>query len=1113
MTDYSNPNNDLTAAAVHEDDEVFPGEVDVALGGEPMTEAEAEQQENLDADLENLIEEAEAGGPPADANGESATEMTGQEIVVDSFGDLILPPDQVEALQQAWSLLITTAGSRENVGELLYNSFYSASSALESLFVTPRAVAAFRFFTGFNVLIANIGDPTRLRMHVESLANTHMKLDISVPRVNVIRDSLVDLYVVELQSKFTTVAAGAFVSMLNYVGGANIYIRNNFQERLQTLQSSWALANDESKNEERMATAEAGGDETEKGDGKGGDEAEGDKHNKKKDDGTQNIPTSFADMFRFNAAVMGFGQNLWMNEILDVFNPIMTNFAAVNRVCEECQVLTVRIAKVSSGKVNLGEFKSCMLASLRSLLPKDWTTAHEVAWSWAWDRMQGFLMEYMGKTLRWEKSLVDLIDSIDEATGYELRTDIYDRFFRQTPAGEAYFKQNVAYLHLLVTKMIGLCVNLYKDPVSTTDEISALGLRHVGYGIPTELFQPFVNVVCDAFRAVGAEEVSLQAFTWVIELIGQMMTRTITEGSTIVMKAINLNSAKAVKGAIACAARGVRAQWMLMITVGTRDISPFLWSVQSGAIEAAHAMLSDLVTIRADRDKYYYEVDYMFQRHPDIVYVFLQDAPGLLVPLFDGLIWRSRVTTGGYRRVNYYLKHLLIDPEEKFAKVVEWIITANDPKLMMHPMIVLLSDIIWNRVALRSFVRRKAWFLVTLVVFVVSQAVLQGLQMDPKDELTRYARFAFRVFIYCFSMGHMIFTHLSQTVTAFKEGQLTTMGKLKIPTYLATKWQDAFNLVLMLILVAMLCTEPIMYCLKQAEEDMLFADDCKAHANVRSFYYTVNMVAMVLYYVLLLDLAVLNNRVSAYVLVCNRMLSEVGLFVGAMLCVLLALSSGFSCLDQDDDQFRTIPSGFLAMWEMLLRLFNTDNYEALHDEPVVLVGVYFYLVISCIFLLNLLIAQLCCSYDAIYADMVGFARIKRCRIIVETMPLVSQRRWESFKESLALDEKIEFNEGDVGVAGGIQVHEPANVHPTREDTIKRVGGTTSPEALWPELDQDVENDKYAKLEALIKKAQDTVAAGGKGSGGSKMESGGAQSGLESGSGISQEGSGIEEEAS
>merc|ERR1719217_1185891 len=470
---------------------------------------------------------------------------------------------------------------------------------------------------------------------------------------------------------------------------------------------------------------------TEEGTGEETGEGSGSKHNgSKMQEGAQNIPTTFKEMFQFNAAVMGFGQNLWMNEVLDLFNNIMSNFSNVGRVQEECYVLTIRISKVATGKINLAEFKSCMLASLRSLLPKEWSTAHELAWSWSWERVEQFLLENMGRTQKWEKALDSLLEGIDEATGYQIRQDIYARFFATTPAGEAYFKQNVTYLHLLVTKVLGLCLMMYKDPVYCVDDISGIGLRHVGYGIPTELFQPFIIVICAVVRDLGVDEVSLKAFTWVLNLIGQMQTRTITEGSTIVMKAININSVKAVKDAINCAARGVRAQWMLLITVGTRDISPFLWAVQSGAIESALVMLQDLLTIRADRDKYYYEFDFLFKRHPDLVNILLTDAPGLLKPLLDGLIWRSRLTDNGYRRVNYYLKHLLLDPEGNFAKNMQWVASSGDPKLMVHPMLVLLGDIVWSGIAMRSFMVRKAWFIFTLFVFVCSQSVLKYLAED-----------------------------------------------------------------------------------------------------------------------------------------------------------------------------------------------------------------------------------------------------------------------------------------------------------------------------------------------------------------------------------------------
>ena len=38
-----------------------------------------------------------------------------------------------------------------------------------------------------------------------------------------------------------------------------------------------------------------------------------------------------------------------------------------------------------------------------------------------------------------------------------------------------------------------MCMEIYKRPREVMEDISALGLRHVGYGIPTELFMPFVE--------------------------------------------------------------------------------------------------------------------------------------------------------------------------------------------------------------------------------------------------------------------------------------------------------------------------------------------------------------------------------------------------------------------------------------------------------------------------------------------------------------------------------------------------------------------------------------------------------------------------------------------
>merc|ERR1719356_1884552 len=267
----------------------------------------------------------------------------------------------------------------------------------------------------------------------------------------------------------------------------------------------------------------------------------------------------------------------------------------------------------------------------------------------------------MGKPAVQERALEKLYKSLTEAQIQHVRRAVYAKFFALAPAGQDFFKQSTTRLHFIADKIVSMTLEIYKDPKKMVEDISALGLRHVGYGIPTDLFGPFVTACVQVVRMLSDDDAAEEAFRWSLSLISRMLGRVINEGSTIVMKAINMNSAKLLKRAVSCAPRGKRALWMLNIQVGTQSISPLLWAIETGSLEAARAVIIDLLTIRADRDRYYYGMDTLFERHADVVKRLCMDAPALLPTLFDGLIWRSRTSEGGYRRVNYYIKHLLVD--------------------------------------------------------------------------------------------------------------------------------------------------------------------------------------------------------------------------------------------------------------------------------------------------------------------------------------------------------------------------------------------------------------------------------------------------------------------
>merc|ERR1712107_150826 len=105
------------------------------------------------------------------------------------------------------------------------------------------------------------------------------------------------------------------------------------------------------------------------------------------------------------------------------------------------------------------------------------------------------------------------------------------------------------------------------------------------------------------------------------------------------------------------------------------------------------------------------------------------------------------------------------------------------------------------------------------------------------------------------------------------------------------------------------------------------------------------------------------------------------------------------------------------------------------------------------------------------------------------MMSVSGKRWEKFITALHLEDPCEFGEGDIGLAGGIQILEPASLNITTVDMIRRFGGSTSPAAQWPEEDQagDDEEDRFERMERLIEKAMKRMTSargGGKKGGGS-----------------------------
>lgn len=1029
-----------------------------------------------------------------------------------SFEKTQFPKDLVKAVQSMWNTWTHEIGSREARGEAFYTALFDAAPSLQLMFKSPKAVTAMRFMEGLTGLVNAMNDATTLFKEVESLGFRHLEIDVTSIRAGFFREALMDTIEDQLGSEFSMLARAGLHCLLNYAGAAFCYIRREYASRINCILRSWNVVQKSAMEAALQEIDEAAGGED------GGEKEAGEKEAPKEAEASNavekptqtatqgdeevptekemKVPTTFNEMLLFNASVMGYGASTWMSIVLVQFDDMVRNVANFTRLQEESGVMSLVLAKYK-GKIILSEFKAVTLASLRSLLPQDWDGEHEVAWGWLWENIEGLLSHMLGKPALQEKALERFLTGLSDEECRMLGSQVFSSFFDLAPAGQDFLKQSATRINFIGDKVIGMTLEMYRTPRAMVETLSALGLRHVGYAIPTEMFPPFVSAVVALIQRNTDNELVVEAFRWSLALIAKVLVRSITEGSTLVMKAINTNSKSTLAKAMDVSARGQRSNDLLSITVGTQSISPFYWSIDSGALICAQTILEDLLTIRADRDVYYYGCDNLFTRHPEVIKRICVSAPSLLPTLLDGLVWRSRQTKEGMRRVNYYVKHLIQDLDGNFSSNLEWLVSHGDPNIIRHPTVILFADLLWHRVASFKFVVSKLFSVFILMVFIFGQAALLRHER-PQTDIEEYVMFSCRVVNYVGSLSKTLFSQLRKFFTDLRNRDYRWLCGIPIPAYLFNV-QDAANCCLLWLLIIMAMQEPFFWCLSDGKG---IIQSCEEGEVRKDFYSVCAFLAMILYWALLMDLAIFSMRISAYVLVCGRVTGEVALFLSALALLLLAFSTAISALYLEMPMKAGAFVWLEELTSMSLRMYPQDEYQNLvATSTIVAVPVCVFLFIVSIFLMNLLVAQLSQSYHDAYSNMQGYARLNRASVTANTITNVSRTRWSRFLQKMAFDEPMEFNEGDVGLAGGIQVLEASNEHLVTEDSIKRFGGSTAPTAPWPRPEAiEEEMDKVANLEKklmkIIKSQQGSGKRHGGSTAGSSMSMSGAMSGAE-----------------
>lgn len=272
------------------------------------------------------------------------------------------------------------------------------------------------------------------------------------------------------------------------------------------------------------------------------------------------IPQTFEEMCALNAGMIGINLD-YVKIVQDCFDRLIAAVAKNEdyQLQVEANVMSLRMHKDVKGNFKPGDFKMCMLSSLRSLLPKSWSIAHENAWTTFWDKVAKMLSDCVLMPAKYEKAVERLMQDMQDDEHSSFGVNAFNRLFDAHPGAENYFKSSNSRLNTLAFKGLELSAMMYKEPTRVVNEVASLGIRHIMYMVSVEYFEPLVNAYVEELRNHTTDVQAVEGIQYTLTLIATIMVTTLNEGSTPILSAVASNSPKEVRKALAMQPRGKRS--------------------------------------------------------------------------------------------------------------------------------------------------------------------------------------------------------------------------------------------------------------------------------------------------------------------------------------------------------------------------------------------------------------------------------------------------------------------------------------------------------------------------------------------------------------------------
>jgi hemoglobin-like flavoprotein/cytochrome b involved in lipid metabolism len=706
--------------------------------------------------------------------------------------------------------------------------------------------------------------------------------------------------------------------------------------------------------------------------------------------------------------------------------------------------------------------------------------ATEEAWQWMWDIVIAAFTHHMVSAARLLQTVGSSWEYIETNCDInEISDRFFEHLFRIVPVLQEFFTKPKKMQRVMFIKAMDLIVRSVADTKVLEVDLKAIAMRHIKFDIRSEHLEVFGQVLLQTLGdAVGADRWDEDIESCWADIYGHIagiFGHVISTGRNLVSKALATNSSDELRRALQITPRKKRILSALEIDVDDSVVSPIVWTITEGQLHLTDVLLKDILTIRGDREHYYYGRSLLWQKHPWICRLLVEKAPKLLPTFLNGHLWVSKYSEEGYRRVNYYVRELYGDPYvpgnwNTYNTPLGLLVSrlpSSEVAVFAHPTIQFVVDLKWEQFARLDFGLQQGLNLLNLALVTTYMQI---------GDTYPYASFVLSI-IQLFTASLRILLFLYKSGSQFSGGHGHNYRVLGLNLLVPYLLHDIFTI------ISLFASVLVVFLFSQTYTANPFrwqsALDPNEHVTTAAHDYwianhdplalrdwaTLAAFTTGLLWVQMSEAFKLSNRLSALMFAIMAVLQDVMRFI----LVLAVWGVGFSimlywlfvghnlregeliheALGVDLHLSDRSDVGTVVYW-VIMSCLGLTGIDAMMQANILTRVVYAVCVLTTVVvLLNLLVSTMVSTYDILQMSFHELAVQSRANLVIRAEESSSMKRRAKHFNACEFGEKVDFEDGDDGPSGGIQrvVSSRERNHPAYRvlDCIERYAGSSSPD--------------------------------------------------------------------